>query len=67
MVTGHVHTAAIGRIGGREVFTCPSAFLPAELNLGETRPIELADGPPGVRAPPSRARSGLVSHVRPVG
>ena len=66
MVTGHVHTAAIGRIGGREVFTCPSVFLPAELNLGETRPIELADGPPGY-ALHLLCEDGLVSHVRPVG
>ena len=26
VLTGHVHTASVGRIGGREVFTCPSTF-----------------------------------------
>jgi 3',5'-cyclic-AMP phosphodiesterase len=66
VVTGHVHTATLGSIGGREVFTCPSTCLPAELNLGETRPIELADGPPAF-ALHLLCEEGLVSHVRPVG
>ncbi len=66
VVTGHVHTASIGRIGGCEVFTCPSTFRPAELNLGEERPIELEEGPPGY-ALHLLGEEGLVSHVRAVG
>jgi Icc protein len=66
VVTGHVHTAAVGGVGGCEVFTCPSTFRPAELNLGEARPIELGQGPPGY-ALHLLGEEGLVSHVRPVG
>jgi Icc protein len=65
VVTGHVHTAAVGRVGGCEVFTCPSTFRPAELNLGEERPIELGEGPPGY-ALHLLGEDGLVSHVRSV-
>ncbi len=66
VVTGHVHTAAVGRIGGCGVFTCPSTFRPAELNLGDARPIELGEGPPGY-ALHLLGEEGLVSHVRSAG
>lgn len=65
VITGHVHTASVGRIGGREVFTCPSTFRPAELNLGEAAPIELGEGAPAY-ALHLLCEDGLVSHVRPV-
>jgi Icc protein len=65
VVTGHVHTAAVGRIGGCGVFTCPSTFRPAELNLGDARPIELAEGPPAY-ALHLFGEDGLVTHVRTV-
>ncbi len=66
VVTGHVHTAAVGQIGGCGVFTCPSTFRPAELNLGEARPIDLGEGPPCYALHLLRDE-GLISHVRPVG
>jgi len=45
IVAGHVHRAAVGELGGRPVFICPSTYLQAKLDLTEPGEVVLVPEP----------------------
>jgi Icc protein len=66
IVTGHVHRAVVGTLGGCAVFACPSTHLQLVLDLREPSRLELEPAPPGFGLHVAVAGE-LVSHVQPVG
>jgi 3',5'-cyclic AMP phosphodiesterase CpdA len=66
VVTGHVHRAVVGTLGGCAVFACPSTHLQVALDLREPVRLTLVPGPPGFGLHIAVAGE-LVSHVQPVG
>jgi Icc protein len=65
IVTGHVHRAVVGALGGCAVFACPSTHLEIALDLRESSPLTIRPALPafGVHV----ALGGeLVSHVQAV-
>jgi len=65
VVAGHVHRGAVGRLGSRPVFTCPSVWRQGALDLRPGAPMRLSDEGPAV-ALHVLVEGELVSHVRPV-
>jgi 3',5'-cyclic-AMP phosphodiesterase len=66
IVAGHVHRAALGTVGGRAVFACPSTWVQGLLDFAPYEQIQLVAEPPGFAVHVSVAGE-LVSHVQPVG
>jgi hypothetical protein len=62
LVTGHVHRAVVGTLGGCAVFACPSTHLQLALDLREPTRIKLEPAPPGFGLHIAVAGE-LVSHV----
>jgi Icc protein len=68
VVCGHVHRAAVAELGGVGIFTCPSVYLQARLDLGGDTAAEivLEPGAPAFGAHLLRPDGEVVSHVEPV-
>jgi 3',5'-cyclic AMP phosphodiesterase CpdA len=68
VVCGHVHRAAAGELGGVGVFTCPSVYLHARLELGGDPggEIVLEPGAPAFGLHALMPDTRVVSHVEPV-
>jgi Icc protein len=66
VVTGHVHRAVVGALGGCAVFACPSTHLQVALDLREPARLKIVAEPPGFGLHVAVAGE-LVSHVQPVG
>jgi 3',5'-cyclic-AMP phosphodiesterase len=66
IVAGHVHRAALGTVGGRAVFTCPSTWIQGLLDFAHDEQLQLVPEPPGFAVHVAVAGE-LVSHVQPVG
>jgi Icc protein len=66
IVTGHVHRAVVGTLGGCAVFACPSTHLQLVLDLREPSRVTLAPAPPAFGLHVAVAGE-LVSHVQPIG
>ena len=66
VVTGHVHRAVVGTLGGCAVFACPSTHLQVALDLREPSRITLEPAPPGFGLHVA-VGGELASHVQPVG
>lgn len=66
VVCGHVHRAAAGELGGVGVFTCPSVYLQARLDLGAGGRIVLEPGGRAFGVHVLRDDERVVSHVAPV-
>jgi 3',5'-cyclic-AMP phosphodiesterase len=68
VVCGHVHRAAAGALGGLGVFTCPSVYMQADLDLSGDASAEIVLAP-GAAAFGVHVLTGdgeIVSHVAPV-
>jgi 3',5'-cyclic AMP phosphodiesterase CpdA len=66
VVCGHVHRGAVGALGGLPVFTCPSVYLQARLDLAGGE-IDLIPGAPAIGVHVLLGDGEVVSHVQPVG
>jgi 3',5'-cyclic-AMP phosphodiesterase len=66
VVTGHVHRAVVGTLGGCAVFACPSTHLQVALDLREPVRLKVVSEPPGFGLHVAVAGE-LVSHVVAVG
>ena len=66
IVTGHVHRAVVGTLGGCAVFACPSTHMQLALDLREPTRIEVVPEPPAFGLHVAVAGE-LVSHVQPIG
>ena len=56
IVTGHVHRAVVGTLGGCAVFACPSARMQLALDLQEPTRVEDGARAAGLRAARRRRR-----------
>ena len=65
IVSGHVHRAALGSVGGCPVFTCPSTWVQGLLDFGHPDTLALVPEPPGFALHVVVAGE-LTSHVQPV-
>ena len=66
VVCGHVHRGVVGALGGLPVFTCPSVYLQARLDLASGE-IDLIPGAPAIGVHVLLGDGEVVSHVHPVG
>jgi 3',5'-cyclic-AMP phosphodiesterase len=66
IVTGHVHRAALGSVGGHTAFTCPSTWIQGLLDFRHPHELQLAAEPPAF-AVHAYVAGELTSHVQPVG
>ena len=66
IVTGHVHRAVVGTLGGCAVFACPSTWMQILLDLRDPVRLTLVPGPPGFGLHIAVAGE-LVSHLQPIG
>jgi 3',5'-cyclic-AMP phosphodiesterase len=66
IVTGHVHRAVVGTLGGCAVFACPSAWMQLALDLQEPTRVKMVREPPAFGLHVAVAGE-LVSHVQPIG
>jgi 3',5'-cyclic-AMP phosphodiesterase len=66
IVSGHVHRAALGSVGGCPVFTCPSTWIQGLLDFGHPDVLALVPEPPAF-AMHVVVAGELTSHVQPVG
>jgi 3',5'-cyclic-AMP phosphodiesterase len=66
VVTGHVHRAVVGTLGGCAIFACPSTYLQVALDLREPSRVTMVPEPPGFGLHVAVAGE-LVSHVQPIG
>jgi Icc protein len=66
VVAGHVHRAAVGRVGGCPVFTCPSTWIQGLLDFDHPHQLSVVAEPPGFAVHVAVAGE-LTSHVQPVG
>jgi 3',5'-cyclic-AMP phosphodiesterase len=64
VLTGHVHRAVFGMVGGRPLVACPSTYLQSRLAL-DGGPVELVPEPPAMLLHVWRGGE-LVSHVQPI-
>lgn len=64
VVTGHVHRAAFGLLGGHPVFTCPSTHLQVRLDI--LGPDVVLEPAPPAFALHRWTGDALVTHVQPV-
>jgi 3',5'-cyclic AMP phosphodiesterase CpdA len=65
ILSGHVHRAALGSVGGCPVFTCPSTWVQGLLDFGHPDTLALVPEPPGFALHVVVAGE-LTSHVQPV-
>jgi Icc protein len=65
IVTGHVHRAVVGALGGCAVFACPSTHLEVVLDLREPTRLKITPAPPAFGLHVVVAGE-LVSHVQAV-
>jgi 3',5'-cyclic AMP phosphodiesterase CpdA len=65
IVTGHVHRAVVGTLGGCAVFACPSTYLQLVLDFREPSRLTLEPAPP-VFALHVAVAGELVTHVERV-
>jgi 3',5'-cyclic AMP phosphodiesterase CpdA len=65
IVTGHVHRAVVGTLGGGAVFACPSTHLQVVLDLRDPSRLTVEPAPPAFGLHIAVAGE-LVSHVQPV-
>lgn len=66
IVTGHVHRAVVGSLGGCAVFACPSTHMQLILDLREPTRVSVVPEPPAFGLHVAVAGE-LVSHVQPIG
>ena len=66
IVTGHVHRAVVGSLGGCAVFACPSTHMQLVLDLREPTRVSVVPEPPAFGLHVAVAGE-LVSHVQPIG
>jgi 3',5'-cyclic-AMP phosphodiesterase len=66
IMTGHVHRAVVGTLGGCAVFACPSTWIQTLLDLREPVRLRTVPEPPGFGLHVAVAGE-LVTHVQPVG
>jgi Icc protein len=66
IVTGHVHRAVVGTLGGCAVFACPSTWIQTRLDLREPVRLQVVREPPGFGLHVAVAGE-LVSHLQPIG
>ena len=66
IMTGHVHRAVVGTLGGCAVFACPSTWIQTLLDLRELVRLRTVPEPPGFGLHVAVAGE-LVTHVQPVG
>jgi Icc protein len=66
IVTGHVHRAVVGTLGGCAVFACPSTWIQTRLDLREPDRLQVVREPPGFGLHVAVAGE-LVSHLQPIG
>jgi 3',5'-cyclic-AMP phosphodiesterase len=66
IVTGHVHRAVVGTLGGCAVFACPSTWIQTLLDLREPARLQVVREPPcfGLHV---AVAGELVSHLQPIG
>jgi 3',5'-cyclic-AMP phosphodiesterase len=65
VVTGHLHRAITGALGGCPVFVCPSSHMQTRLDLRADAPLQLVPEPPAFALHVALAGE-LVSHVQPI-
>jgi 3',5'-cyclic-AMP phosphodiesterase len=65
ILSGHVHRAALGSVGGCPVFTCPSTWVQGLLDFGHPDVLALAPEPPAF-ALHVVVSGELTSHVQPI-
>ena len=66
IVSGHVHRAALGSVGGCPVFTCPSTWIQGRLDFAHPDELSVVAEPPGFAVHVAVAGE-LTTHVQPVG
>jgi len=66
VVTGHIHRAASGQIGGVPIFVCPSCHLQVELDMRREEKLRMGSDPPAIAIHVHGADPCLVSHVIPL-
>ena len=66
IVTGHVHRAVVGTLGGCAVFACPSTWMQLAARPAGAHPREIVREPPAFGLHVAVAGE-LVSHVQPIG
>jgi Icc protein len=66
VVAGHVHRAALGSVGGRPVFACPSTWIQGRLDFAHPDELSVVAEPPGFAVHVAVAGE-LTTHVQPVG
>jgi 3',5'-cyclic-AMP phosphodiesterase len=66
VVAGHVHRAALGSVGGRPVFTCPSTWIQGRLDFAHPEELSVVAEPPGFAVHVAVAGE-LTTHVQLVG
>jgi 3',5'-cyclic-AMP phosphodiesterase len=65
ILSGHVHRAALGSVGGCPVFTCPSTWVQGLLDFGHPDVLAIAPEPPAFALHVVVAGE-LTSHVQPI-
>jgi Icc protein len=65
ILSGHVHRAALGSVGGCPVFTCPSTWVQGLLDFGHPDVLALAPEPPAF-ALHVVVGGELTTHVQPI-
>jgi Icc protein len=66
ILTGHVHRAVVGTLGGCAVFACPSTWIQTLLDLREPARLQVVAEPPSFGLHVAVAGE-LVSHLQPIG
>ena len=66
IVTGHVHRAVVGTLGGCAVFACPSTWMQILLDLRDPVRLQFVPEPPAFGLHVAVAGE-LVSHLQPIG
>jgi 3',5'-cyclic-AMP phosphodiesterase len=66
ILSGHVHRAALGSVGGCPVFTCPSTWIQGLLDFSHPDDLALVAEPPAF-AMHVVVAGELTTHVQPVG